>query len=280
LQPLEIFKSKFPVSQKIANATLNFSSQPPESVLKELAEFISKPHSERPSRSSLPMGGKGERLFVKIQRVETLPKRLRVMLGRPKRSGRYDWPLEELLNTLNAVELGVDTAPVVGFGVVRPMLGLVNEFVLITEMLDGHIDGLQWLEANPRQVEAFVLSAFALTLELHRKGLVHLDLWAANIMVPVEHDGPLRVIDMENAFTRKSGFCSETLGFQVGFLYKRELERFIDEARFDALAAEFVGRLDSVHMERFTPCYEAAKLDHIGRKQRRKIFLRGELEVG
>jgi len=280
LQSPEIVKSTFPISHKIANATLNFSSKPASSVLEELAELISTPYSKRPSRTSLPMGREGEQLFVKLQRIATLPKKLRVMFGRPRRSGRYDWPLEELLNTVNAVELGIVTAAVVGFGVVRPTLGIVNEFVLMTEMLDGHVNGLQWLEANPLQVEAFVQSAFAKTIELHRKGLVHLDLWAANIMVPVEQGGPLRVIDMENTFTRKSEFCSETLGFQLGFFYKRDVERFIEEARFDELTLEFVKRFETVQMGQFMRCYEAAKHEHIGRKQRRKIFLKGELEVG
>ena len=279
MQSLKTVRSAFPLCHQIAKATLNFSRPPSVAVLAAIGKLIEPHYLDRPNRISQLVGHDGCKFFMKVQRVETLPKKFRITLGRPKRSGRFDWPIEELLNTIIAAERGVETARIVGFGVVKPRFGIVQEFVLLTEFLEGHLNGLQWLQKHPERVVEFIKGCMNLIVDMRNRGLIHLDLWVANVMVPEKQWNTLRVIDMENVFTRPSGFNSETLGFQLGFLYRKEMNHFIDEALYDSLVADFLRECVEIDGAAFARVYTASKHNKFSHKKRRKIFLEGELEI-
>lgn len=279
MQSLQTVKSAFPLRHQVARATLHFATSPGAPLLAAISKLIEPPYRDRPQRVSQPVGQGDGQLFMKVQRIDTLPKKLRMMLGKPKRSGRYDWPLEELLNTVVAAQRGLKTARVVGFGVVKPRFGVVEEFVLLTEMLDGYCNGLQWLQKHPHRAVEFVERCMKLILDMQSRGLTHLDLWVANVMVPDDGARSWRVIDMENVFTRLSAFPSQTLGWQLGFLYRRELHRFIDEALYDVLVLRFVGGCPGVDREAFLGVYRLSKVLALSHKKRRQIFLEGCLGV-
>ncbi|WP_237881538.1 lipopolysaccharide kinase InaA family protein [Pseudomonas sp. PGPR40] len=279
MQSLKTVKSAFPFCHQIAKATLNFSYPPSVAVLDSIASLIEPHYLDRPNRTRQFVGHGECKLFMKVQRVATLPKKLRIALGRPKRSGRFDWPVEELLNTIIAAERGVETARIVGFGVVKARFGIIQEFVLLTEFLEGHLNGLQWLQKHPERVVEFIKGCMNLIVDMRKRGLIHLDLWVANVMVPEKPWSTLRVIDMENVFTRPSDFASETLGFQLGFLYQKEMKHFIDEALYDGLVADFLRECVEIDSAAFARIYTASKHNKFSHKKRRKIFLEGELEI-
>lgn len=276
---LKAARAAFPLCHRVAKASLSFSHLPNRSLLDAITKLIEPHFQDRPKRVSQPVGDDHNKVFMKIQRVKTLPKRLRVTLGRPKRSGRFDWPLEELMNTLIAAQRGMKTAQVVGFGMVKPRFGIVREFVLLTEYLDGHVNGLQWLRKHPQRTAEFISGCMNLLMDMHSRNLIHLDLWVANIMVPEAAEGAMRVIDMENVFTYPSRFNAQTLGLQLGFLYRKELSQFIDEASYDALVAGFLQQRPEVDAATFEPIYRACKHMALSHKTRRRIFLEGELDI-
>ncbi|WP_415757140.1 hypothetical protein [Pseudomonas sp. LT1P18] len=61
-------------------------------------------------------------LFAKIQPLDTLKATVRVTFGKPQRNGRFDWPLEELINTLEAQRRGVQMPALQGFGYTKDRL--------------------------------------------------------------------------------------------------------------------------------------------------------------
>ncbi len=104
----------------------------------------------------------------------------------------------------------------VGYGYSRSRFGLMQDFFLITELLIGHEDGLARIRKAPDAVHQVIEAAFELLYALHCQGITHMDLWAANVMLPKQ--GKAQAIDLENSFSEPSNFFSETLGFSSAFL--------------------------------------------------------------
>jgi hypothetical protein len=277
MHSLKTIKSAFPLRHQIAKATLNFCQPPEAQMLDGIARLIEPSDQERSNRIKTCVGHGDRKFFIKVQRVEALPMKLRIALGRPKRSGRFDWPIEELVNTYIASQRGADTPRVVGFGVIKPRFGIVQEFVLLTEFLDGHLNGLQWLQKHPERAPVLIKACMKLIVDMHSRRLTHLDLWIANVMVPEGEESALRVIDLENVFTRPSAFYSETLGFQLGFLYRKEMYSFIDEASYDGLVDDFLAESADIDRAAFQRIYEVSKRNKPSHKKRRRIFLEGKI---
>ncbi|EJN32785.1 Lipopolysaccharide kinase (Kdo/WaaP) family [Pseudomonas sp. GM78] len=166
-----------------------------------------------------------------------------------------------------------------GYGFKKSRLGIIEEFFIITRLLDQHIDGLQWLERNPDEVDTLIKKSFAALGALHERRITHMDLWAANLMLDEQSSQPAKAIDLENCFHTPPQYPSETLGFQFGFLYHREIYRFITEARYDELAAKAIEAYKHLDPEKFKTFYQAGKHEKIGRKERRRIFLEGVLDL-
>lgn len=189
----------------------------------------------------------------------------------------FDWPIEELINTTKAHRRGANVPGVVGYGYTRSRLGLMNDFVIITELLQGYTDGYQWMLAKPEDVERVIGAAFELLFSLNSSGIYHMDLWAANVMMCDAGVGATFAIDLENCFARETAFLSETLGFQFGFFYLREINQLIEEIRYDALVEQAIRRYNNVDGDCFAKAYEHCKHQHVGRKERREVFLRGRV---
>lgn len=276
MQSLKAVKSTFPVRLQVANAILNFKQVPSPSALHAIGTLVT-PSKGRAKRVSQLLDHDDGKLFMKIQDIETLPKKLRVMLGRRKRSGRYDWPVEELVNTVLAAERGIEGAQVIGFGIVKPRFGIVQKFVLLTEYLDEHLNGLQWLEKHPDKACDFIQRCMQLIVRMNDCGFTHLDLWVANIMVPPTPHTSLRVIDMENVYARQSSFYSQALGLQLGFLYRKEVQRFVDETSYDNIVSKFLVEYKGIDRAAFDEFYTLSKHRKLSHRKRRKIFLDGTL---
>ncbi|MHC2147806.1 lipopolysaccharide kinase InaA family protein [Pseudomonas sp. 210_17 TE3656] len=259
-------------------STLHFKAPPATFTAHALQRLVEQQGSTK--RISAPLDCSRSALFTKRQPLDSLKKKLRVAFGGSKRQGLNDWVIEELVNTAEAHKRGARVAPLIGFGYSRDRLGLMDDFIIITGLLAGHTDGWKWVSANPKQVETLIVSAFELLHSLHQQGVSHMDLWAANVMLPDKLSAPAQAIDLENCFCRPTKFLSETLGFQFGFFYFREIYRFITEARYDELVNAALADYPDIDRERFTPCYELSKHQHVGRKDRRTVFLTGQLKAG
>jgi hypothetical protein len=223
-------------------------------------------------RTSAPIAGSAGSLFAKRQVLETFPKKFRFARGARKRCGMYDWPIEELLNTSEAHRRGARVPAVVGYGYTKSRLGLVKDFFIITEMLQGYTDGFQWMQSKPEEIHRVIEASFELLFSLNSNGIYHMDLWAANVMISNDGTAPTYAIDLENCFAQNTECLSETLGFQFGFFYRREVYRYITEAAYDALVESALAAYAGVDPNRFEQVYKQSKHLDVGRKERRFFF--------
>ncbi|WP_236410172.1 lipopolysaccharide kinase InaA family protein [Pseudomonas sp. S31] len=231
----------------------------------------------RSKRVSAPLDCAISKLFTKRERLDSLKKRWRVQRGNPKRNGMYDWSLEELINTREAARRGAPVPKLEGFGYRRSKLGLIEDVFLITELLTDHVDGLTKVRAEPEAIHQVIEATFELLHALHSQGITHMDLWAANVMLP--KSGKAQAIDLENSFSEATDYLNETLGFQFGFFYYREIYRYITEADYDAAVERGLAKwFPEVRRADFDRVYGAAKHEKIGRLERRAIFTHGIVE--
>ncbi|MEJ5060910.1 MULTISPECIES: hypothetical protein [unclassified Pseudomonas] len=270
----------YPVTFTFGNTTLHLNEQPSGEARQALEKLIKKRSAKKLTRASAPLASGETPLFAKVQPLDTLKAKVRVTLGKPQRNGRFDWPLEELANTLEAQRRGVQMPPLQGFGYTKDRLGLTQEYFILTRLLDDHIDGVQWLKRNPEKVKTFILDAFELLGSLSRKNITHMDFWLGNIMIPETTGKPLKAIDFENCFATQTAHLSETLGFQLGFFYRRDIYKLITEADYDRLVDDYVRLVPGISREKFDEVYHASKHEYVGRKQRREVFLSGKLITG
>lgn len=277
---LKPYHSRFGHIVRQGDLTLHLDSQAVADILPPIAALIDE-RGTRPMHRSVAgcLAGAHSRLFVKTVEINSLPCRLRVTLGMQRRGIGYDWPVAELINTLEAARLGAPVAGVKGFGYRRRGRRLVRELFLVSEMLDGYVNGLQWLEQPGSDVESFMVDAFGLILQLHGLGIHHLDLWAANIMLNPARPHELRVVDLENCFIGPIDHAAEALGFQFGFLYFRFVKQFIDEARYDQLVEQAMTAHPGIDAQGFQAAYTLYKHKAISRKKRRALIIHGHLST-
>lgn len=266
---------EFPHTLTHRRAVLHFKTQLPVQTCQAFERLIAQPPAAK--RVSEPLACPHSALFTKRQQLDSLKKKLRVQWGNPKRNGMYDWTIEELINTSEAHKRGARVPCLVGYGYSRSRFGLIDDVFLITQLLTGHVDGMTLLRTEPQKVATLIEAAFELLHSLHQQGIVHMDLWAANVMLPEQGDGLAQAIDLENSFSVPTAFLSETLGFQFGFFYNREVYRYITEANYDALVEQALANYPELERARFSRVYDISKHQDIGRLERRDVFLKGLL---
>ncbi|MBF8669029.1 hypothetical protein IR012_01575 [Pseudomonas putida] len=271
----QIWQDEYPHTLRYRDTTLHLQGPIAPHTRQALEQLIEQSASAK--RVSAPLACVQSQLFTKREKLDSLKKKLRMQRGRPKRNGMYDWSLEELINTREASRRGARVPRLVGYGYSRSRFGLMQDFFLITELLSGHEDGLARIRRAPEAVPQVIEAAFELLHALHCRGITHMDLWAANVMLPQQ--GKAQAIDLENSFSEPSNFFSETLGFQFGFFYYREIYRYITEADYDAaVECALAEYFPDVQRAAFNRVYALAKHEEIGRLKRREIFTRGVLE--
>lgn len=249
-------------------------------ILPPIAQLVDM-RAREPLRRSVArcLSGVRSRLFVKSVEIDSLPSRLRATLGLRRRDGGHIWPVAELLNSVEAFRRGAPVPRVVGFGYRRRGVRLVRELFLVSEMLDGHVNGLDWLQTPGADVEALLRQSFVLFRQLHEQEIFHLDLWLANIMLDPACPERLKVVDLENCHIGATPFLAEALGFQFGFFYFRFVHQHIDEERYDQLVDDALQAYGDIDRERFARIYQAIKHRPINRKKRRGLVLQGRLQA-
>lgn len=267
----------FPYTFKHQRSTLHLKTPVSASTTEAFTQLLSQKRQAKRVSAPLPAGE--QLLFAKRQVLETLPKKIRLARGTRKRCGMFDWPIEELINTAEAHRRGASVPGVVGYGYTKSRFGLMDDFFIITELLQNYTDGYQWMLARPEEVERVIGAVFELMLSLNSTGIYHMDLWAANVMMCNEGVGATYAIDLENCFAQDAEYLSETLGFQFGFFYLREVNGFIEEERYDALVYDALTAHSQVDRKRFIDTFQVAKHQHLGRKERRKVFLQGVIDL-
>lgn len=260
--------------------TLHLQDDAAADILLPIAELVGR----RPSKSMRRtftgcLSGTTSRLFVKTVEIDSLPSRFRITYGLQRRSGGYDWPVAELINTVEAFQRGVPVPRLRGFGYSRRGVRMVKELFLISDMLDDHLDGRRWLSHPDMQIEPFLRSVFALFEELHGKQVSHLDLWVGNIMLHPQKPGELKVVDLENCYIGHPPYWSEVLGFQFAFLFLRLVQDHIDEARYDLLVHAALDGYPGIDRVGFERVYSVCKHQQISRKKRRDLLLSGNLQL-
>lgn len=271
---------QFPHTFKYLDAIFFLANSPSDAKRRALRNLIKARRNSGLERVSAPLAGLADELFAKAQPLGSLKARLRVTLGRAKRNGMFDWPVEEVRNTHEAQQRGAPIAPLAGFGYSKSALGLTQEYFIFTELLNEHVNGISWLEAAPDEATTFIRLSFRLLRALHDKGITHMDFWASNIMVNLSSEDSPKAIDLENCFPETSHYFSQTLAFQFGFFYQRGIYRFITEANYDQLVAQELAAYSKVDTEAFERIYRLSKHERIGRKDRREIFWKGTVATG
>lgn len=270
----QLWRNEYPYTLQHLDTTLHFQAPIAPHTRQAFETLIEQTPAAK--RVSAPLACATSKLFTKRERLDSLRKKWRVQRGNPKRNGMYDWSVEELINTREAAIRGAPVPKLQGFGYRRSKFGLIQDVFLITELLANHVDGLTMVREEPQAVQRVIEATFELLHTLHRQGITHMDLWAANVMLPKQ--GPAQAIDLENSFSEPSEYPAQTLGFQFGFLYRREIYRYITEADYDAAVARALSKyFPEVQCADFGGIYKRAKHEDIGRLERREIFSHGSL---
>ena len=267
----------FPMTLNHRNATVFTAHGTADNTQQAIQDLIDTRHQIK-RRMSAPLKGMESDLFAKSQPLRLKPK-LRVTFGRAKRDGTFDWPVEEVINTHGAQKRGAPVAGLYGFGYRKSALGLIQEFFIFTEMLDGYVSGLDWLRQE-RDVNSLITVSFKLLRSLHSKGVVHMDFWANNVMIDPQRPTHAKAIDLENCFLSSSNYLTEVLAFQFGFYYRREVFRFVIEKEYDQMVMEELTKYPGIDRERFDEMYTASKHENISRRARREIFHKGTVITG
>ena len=277
---LSPYKRIFNHQACLQDLTLHVRDNASADVLSPIAELIGR-HGHEPLNGGLTrrVGAFHSRFFVKTEKIDSFPSRLRATLGLQGSGGGRTWLVEELRNSVEAFSRGAPVPSVVGFGYQRRGRRLVREFFLVSEMLDSHINGLDWIRVPGTDIEPFLLNCFALFRDLHDREVFHLDLWVGNIMLNPAQPEQLRAVDLENCHIGGVPYLAEMLGFQFGFFYFRFVRDLISEARYDELVNTALQVYTGIDRERFARVYEALKHQPISRKKRRQLILQGVLET-
>ncbi|WP_339410473.1 lipopolysaccharide kinase InaA family protein [Pseudomonas sp. EA_35y_Pfl2_R5] len=277
---LKSYQQGFSHTVVSGDLTLHLDEEEAADILEPISVLLAQRNNGTLRRNiSGCMSGVRSRLFVKTVELESLPSRLRVTLGRQRRLGWYDWPIAELMNSVNARHQGAPVPRLRGFGYLRQGLFPVRELFLISEVLDGYVDGQFWLAQPQMQIEPFLQSAFALIGELHEKQVCHLDLWVGNIMLDPQCMKAMKVVDLENCYIGHPPYWSGALGFQFAFLYLRLVQDHIDEARYDHLVHAALDQYPGIDRVGFERVYSLCKHQQISRKKRRDLLLTGNLQL-
>ncbi|MFD2883115.1 hypothetical protein ACFS4T_10460 [Pseudomonas lini] len=101
----------YPFTFSLFNTTLHLSEPPCVETQRALEQLINKRRARKLSRASAPLVSGDTPLFAKVQPLDSFKAKVRVTLGKPQRNGRFDWPLEELINTHEAQRRGVQMPP-------------------------------------------------------------------------------------------------------------------------------------------------------------------------
>ncbi len=268
----------FPTTLNHRNATVFTTHRTGDSAEQAIQELIDTRHQLK-DRISAPLKGMENDLFAKSQPLDSLKPKLRVTFGRAKRDGTFDWPVEEVINTLGAQKRGAPVAGLYGFGYRKSAIGLIQEFFIFTEMLDGYLNGLNWLKRE-HDIQNLINASFKLLRCLHDKDIVHMDFWANNVMINPQQPMLAKAIDLENCFLTSTDHLAEVLAFQFGFFYRREIFRFVIEQDYDRRVLEELAKYDGIDRDRFDEIYALSKHENISRRARREIFHKGTVTTG
>lgn len=268
----------FPTTLNHRNATVFTADSTDNSAQQAIQDLIDARHQMQ-DRISAPLKGMESDLFAKSQPLDSLRPKLRVTFGRAKRDGAFDWPVEEVINTFGAQQRGAPVAHLYGFGYRKSALGLIQEFFIFTEMLDGHLNGLEWFKQEG-DIQSLIRVSFNLLHALHNKKIVHMDFWANNVMINLEQPTLTKAIDLENCFLTPTDHLTEVLAFQFGFYYRREIFRFVIERDYDQMVHQELAKYADIDRNRFDQMYTLSKHENISRRARREIFHNGTVVTG
>lgn len=249
-----------------------------KSLFPQIREVLSGRRKTGKKRLACPTSDTASALFIKSSTIDSIPARIRTTLGIKRRSGLYDWALEELNNHTEAQKRTALVPKLLGYGLVRQRSGLVTEVFLSYEHLANWRDGFSWLQQNPSQANSFANACLELITQLNQEGIYHLDLWAGNVMINEDNLEHLKVIDLENCYIGENHNPSETLGFQFAFLYQHQLHSFISESHYDQLVNAQLARLGDIELSRLRLFYEHFKHHGADRKERHLIPKTGQME--
>jgi hypothetical protein len=227
---------------------------------------------------SAPTCSNGKTFFIKSTELSSLPSRTRVTFNLKRRNGLHDWPIAELLNNIKINSLTEQAPKLIGHAIRTGRSGLAKDTILIFEYLHDHIDGLLWVKNNPSKTANFITSTLNLITSLNNQGIIHLDLWARNVMLPEKAAAPLKLIDLENCIIGQTDFPSETLGFQFGFLYHHTLKNHITEKDYDFIVKRKISTEGWLDHSKFEKTYQHFKHSHAGRKDRQLIIKFGKIQ--
>ncbi|QJP08043.1 lipopolysaccharide kinase InaA family protein [Pseudomonas multiresinivorans] len=265
-------RKRFPHTIRNGELTLHAGDSASAGLLAGIADLIRQ--REQGRRIVGCVQGNGALSFVKVSRVDGIRSKVRLLLGRKRRQGGFDWTVAELLNTTEASARNAPVPAVHGFGYRKRRYGLIDELFLLTEFLDGYVDGVQALEQEHLPVGQLLAQALDLVGQLHARQIAHLDLWLGNVMVHTGGGSP-KVIDLENCYIGPLPHFAAVLGFQFGFLYYYRARQYIDEGRFDQLVEVALAHYPQLDRAVFDAIYRQAKHQHVGRKERHRLVSHG-----
>lgn len=268
---LRKYIDKFDVTQKSGRYRFHLNGQHDfQGLAPALSKLRATERSNDVSRTSQALALDNETVFIKRFAAGDFKHSLRMTFGLKRRRGGLDWPIAELINSCEVSARSGGIPELLGFGYRLSAFGLVDEVYLLFNLLDGYVNGIEWLDrikGNPADMESFLSNCIHLVASLHQRDIYHLDPWLENIMVHPDRPGELIPIDVENCFIGKPDAPFVVAGFQFGYMFQRGPMRLFSEERFDEMVRDVLKTypaFEESHMEPYTQC----KRSWLGRKQR------------
>ena len=210
-------------------------------------------------------------IFVKTTFLKKLAVRFRVSLMLSRGGKGYDYPLADLINSINVEVSGASTPKLIGFGY-QSSWGLVNKISLIYENLNKYTDGEKWLFENPERAIFLTKKVHAKIIRLHSLRCYHLDIWLGNVMVPEDGSSDIYLIDFEQYVSGVAADIESLLGFMFGYFYSRGLTALVEEIDYDNLTFSALSGVCDFRSKAFQEVYRLSKKGKVNRKMRRQFF--------
>ncbi len=268
---LDHYKSIFSSKEKLG--AYRFHTNPSEDLEGLSSAVRALSNAERAKgvkRTSGPLRLAKRQVFLKRFAAGDLKHMVRMTFGLKRRTGGLDWPIAELIHTCEVLARGGAIPDLKGFGYCLSPLGLIREVFLVFDLLEGYVNGLQWLEQikdEPEALELFLSDCVELIADLHRQDIYHLVPWLENIMLHPSNPRSLVPIDVENCFIGIPQSIFTVAGFQFGYMFQRGPMQVFPEERFDTIVERLLKTYPDFGSKSMD-AYKICKRAWLGRKQR------------
>lgn len=209
--------------------------------------------------------------FLKLSKIKSLSKQLRISLGMAK---SFDYYLKELENNIRLADFPVPAPRLAGYFLYTRM-GLTQRAGLIFENMVGQENAANYVKSNPEKKASIIEGGLRVLSSLHCCSIFHMDPRLENLMVDATAPHQLSIIDFEHCYFGEPANVMAITGMVYGMFYRSGVEAHISEAEYDTLVYSI---LDPSARENpdFNEAYRTAKRRFMERTECKRMFISGK----